>query len=69
MLARNNLSLTKKKYHTNVDEEVHLALHWSIEDTTESRPVTTAKIRNDDNKVGFLIMFLVTSHDTFFILD
>jgi hypothetical protein len=52
--ARNNLSRTKKKSHTNIDEQVHLALRWSIGETTENQSMSTAKIWNDTDKVGFV---------------
>ncbi len=69
VLARNNLSLTKKKNHTNINEQVHLALRWSIGDTTENQSLTTSKIWNDTNKVGFFIMLFVISQCTLFVLD
>ncbi|CAF3741642.1 unnamed protein product [Adineta steineri] len=49
--ARDNLSQTKKKYHKTIDEQLHLALRWSIGDTTENQSATTAKIWNDTNKI------------------
>jgi hypothetical protein len=54
--------------HTNIDEQVHLALRWSIGETTENQSLSTAKIWNDTNKVGFFIMLFVINQCTFFIL-
>jgi hypothetical protein len=52
-LARDNLSQTKKKYHKTVDEQAHLAFRWGISDIIENQSVTTTKIWNDTNKVGY----------------
>lgn len=46
----------KKKYHKTVNEQVHLAFCWGIDDVTENQPVTTAKIWNDTNKVDFFLL-------------
>ncbi len=48
---------------------MHLALRWGIGDTTGNESVTTSKIWNDTNKVGFFIMLFVTSQYTFFVID
>ncbi|CAF4167856.1 unnamed protein product [Adineta steineri] len=49
--ARDSLSHTKKKYHKTIDEQLHLALRWSIGDTIEHQSATTTKIWNDTNKI------------------
>ncbi|CAF1203398.1 unnamed protein product [Adineta steineri] len=49
--ARDNLSQTKKKFHKTIDEQLHLALRWSIGDTTENQSATTKKLWNDTNKI------------------
>ncbi|CAF0946122.1 unnamed protein product [Adineta steineri] len=49
--ARDSLSHTKKKYHKTIDEQLHLALRWSIGDTIEHQSATTTKIWNDTNKL------------------
>jgi hypothetical protein len=50
-LARDNLSRTKKKYRKTIDEELQMALRWSIGGIIENQSVTIAKIWNDTNKV------------------
>ena len=52
-LAKDTFAQTKKKYHKTIDEQVHLAFCWGIDDGTDNQPVVTAKIWNDPNKVGF----------------
>lgn len=53
-IARGNLLLTQKSRMT-MDEQVHLALRWSIANTTESQSENANKIWNDSNKVGHLL--------------
>ncbi|CAF1081158.1 unnamed protein product [Adineta ricciae] len=48
--ARNNLSQIKKKFYTTIDEQLHLALRWSIGDATDNQSVATTQIWNDTNK-------------------
>lgn len=52
-LAKDNLSQPKQKYYKTIDEQVHQAFRWGIDDFTENQPVATAKIWNDTTKVDF----------------
>ena len=52
-LAKDNLSPTKEKYYKTINEQVHLAFRWGIDDVNENQPVATAKIWNDTTQVDF----------------
>lgn len=45
----------KKRDHTSIDEQVHLALRWGISDVTEDQAIANTKIWNDTNKVDFVL--------------
>ncbi|CAF1106690.1 unnamed protein product [Rotaria sordida] len=49
--ARDNLSRTNKSL-TTINDQVHLALRWSIADASENQLVTTTRIWNDTTKIA-----------------
>lgn len=53
-LGKENLLKTKQS-QTAIDEQVHLALRWSITDTNDDQSAATTRLWNDISKVIYSI--------------